>query len=1683
MISCTEFYGQIFENKKVPVFGRNSKHSLFIMLNRSYTQPKRSNVYKNGFIRWVDYLSLSCYIYGNISRKHYSSTERLRRDNDRSSSNSNGPFGTRPRSHWFAPLLLNHNVSTLQTPSLHLIPSRSYSVVTRSFLHRSSSLPKVLLTYSPSSLEPRPFTRSITAIAMRGGAGVIGALSAYVLFQVGQRIDPMQRRRIRKTLHGPQTELKVFRAGALFLQRPEKINFIGEIFNSDPSGPIVVTGPQGSGKTMLIKKCLTSRPGSIYLDLRAQPAQTGEALTRAFVTQAGYLLPPNELLGRAIFTQNVTVGAQTTADEIERAFRLITEVLREEKAKQWVTTMPDRSRRMVPPILTIDELNIPDVAALSEDAAFWRFVEWTMFLTDNRLCHVVFATSLDVAETLDAYPGFRVRRQKVHVDFPRPATVHSYLHNVLNPFLVNVLRAVPRNPPPILPSETAAGSGTSLSDSGENTSGNNNNATEPIDVKPLVSADGTSKSTVTPLTKSTSGGLKDSFDKSSTSTSESLPTITIPKSTKDSSPSPSSTSPISVVDVKTPTTVEIGVPIVTKPKSTDGIGWIKRILTGEETDNVTNNNITSTAMAEAKAIEPSITTASSTPVPDTIKTIQPTVTDKGTDKLASVTSTSSNPETVLNIPSSAVESKEVSLKTNIAVPSTMIKDKHDVSITKEIQTLSQSAATATPTSGKSPISPSDITTANSSVVSSSSLTNKSVSVPPSSTTTPPTVITPAIHPEDMDGEGPSALIAIAQAQAQAAAAAAASTNPMVTATTVLVNSPSVVPSVPSVVVPLVPTVMVVPSSSSTKDTYKGTDGKVSSVIPMANIPNASMDGKSLPSEPKEAVQSDNLKVNSSSSVPQTSVVPTTSTSSISPSAVSGTNPSSVSLSLPNPYAERWVFAPWGLTLPVRHTLEEWEIDRIVDVIGGHLKDLDTVVTAITKGKHWSAALERLVADGADQVERTLEYLLMSADGGPGGNATTTSTTPGSGSGTGTGGGRRTRLRILSASRTVRGTGLPIPSWDYQLRPRPERLAAYGRYLRTWAMLNELAARKYVPRRELLDRIFSGCPHELDFLADAGLVMSVNVKGMTKIEPLHTLETSASSPLEKNIPGTYISASSPRMRFAFRALVQDPRLMKHTNRIRASVKLSLLREEEQVLLRRLPEAVSERSYWYFQAQALLSRDTALRTSVAKELVNMQAAAPVTGSDFLRQGLLTPLLNTDKTGTAIDGNNSATGGGNISVNPSVSTESKLSSLSLNPGGTNSPIPSTPDLPLLGISSLISQFETVNDRMKSYEEEVLNIRKRLTTIRDTISTLETDATATLTMETNEEDDERIRNEIISSTILNPMDNDTNSKNKDTVASNNASDSSRIRNAILERINSDRAVVWALDGLPLPEERLPLYNQQKLWNSKGNDALKNTDGTLKPANGNDAFINTSSSTSATNNDNDKSASSSLTSHGTGNTDNDSPYAFPLRNRYRRLRLYSNSDNNNDSEINYNSSPSSNSSSSSIESTAAWINNSNPRNEYGTSYGRNSHRGVRLRDEDSHIMNTVERSGLHGTNRSQQFGIPWEPDVSYSTGSILNQQNQQNTRRDLRRRYSNSDGYEDYDERTSNEDTSSDSIYAYGGSPYGYSNTSTTNDGYERGGNTTRRGNNDTMVKKSNISTTGRGVFTIRKNGNGNSH
>jgi ABC-type cobalamin/Fe3+-siderophores transport system ATPase subunit len=59
---------------------------------------------------------------------------------------------------------------------------------------------------------------------------------------------------------------------------------------------MIVVGPPGSGKSYLLKRLLSQRRMTIYVDFRREPIVTGEEFMGSFVENSGYSIPtPNEL--------------------------------------------------------------------------------------------------------------------------------------------------------------------------------------------------------------------------------------------------------------------------------------------------------------------------------------------------------------------------------------------------------------------------------------------------------------------------------------------------------------------------------------------------------------------------------------------------------------------------------------------------------------------------------------------------------------------------------------------------------------------------------------------------------------------------------------------------------------------------------------------------------------------------------------------------------------------------------------------------------------------------------------------------------------------------------------------------------------------------------------------------------------------------------------------------------------------------------------------------------------------------------------------------------------------------------------------------------------------------------------------------------------------------------------------
>lgn len=1313
---------------------------------------------------------------------------------------------------------------------------------------------------------------------------LITGIAGYIGLLFFKSSEMNQRRVIARRIRQPQPELRTFKPGPLFLSREEKIEVITDLFGSDPSGPIVITGPQGSGKTKILKQCLAKRAETVYLDLRAQPATTGEAMSLNFIQSAGYIMPPNNVAIRMLMRGGATNTSEQNALEVEKGFRLISEVLRSEKARGWkvVVKKPpmwkaayNKVRKIepeyefVPPLLCIDELNTGDQSGLLDDAAFWRFVDWTVFLTDNRLCHVVYCTSLDVADALDAYPGFRMRRQHIHIDFPRQRNVETYLATKVNPLLESVFFAVNREK---LRAEEAEKQRLRLEAA--------QSARQEAEKR---RENEQRKRASTALLEALDRAVeRKSNEKSSQHQRQAAGSSIIdvyPSAPADAAIAPSHSNQDAAPSADTSATDEQQRAEAVKP---DGF-WtrFKRVWGGED------------ALRSTGTIK---TTASSHASDSTSRKVAPVA---ATSDERQPSSESAAPKATTEPSSSAASVKADSDWKLDAGLATAVADaaKSHASAKPDVVDVAPDASAA------SLAAPVDLAAAAASEAASKAapaLLQPAPSLPPTTiveevekaataassfeelqndadaaasvVVLEPTPKKKEPTPLELAGgdvEGPSVLVAAMRAKERAKAehqqhavdnkgavgspADASPLNVIAQVAALAVKSADVAAASPPTSTPLLAAGDTAPSSG--RDQAPGVAASGQSIAAGALATSSLTSSQSMASGPAAIPFLSSPTAAKDTAAPLPLKSPAETEKTIKGIIAAFTEPGSSSArqhvarhkhaeaaasdaaKQPSDYEYEYIYAPLGQTHSVIYTLDPHEIKTISEVIGGQLTDLHTVVTAITTSKHWRVAVERLVADSVEQVERTLDSLLASADSG--------GQSGGSGGAGGNGaGGRKSRFRPAGLSR---GLGGPLPSWDYHVNPKPDRLAAYQRYLRAWALISELSRSKYLMKRKALDSIFSGVPHELDYLIDAGLVMSINTRSMIKVDLRRRGAQDASETADDFIEasGNLLTAASPRMRRAFQALVKDASMQRHAEKVRIGVRLALLREEEAMILRRMPEIVSERAYWFQQSQSLLNRDTALRTSVAKEFVSLGAAAPVQGAEFLRTGAIVqkPVPVTFGIPTAA-ASSSATKAGSSTSSPaglSLATDNNKNDAASSPtspaasaglsiversaaqgaaesnaansnGSSGShpqhfvvgaeAIASTPDIPMLGIHLLRRQFEDSMENVRACEAEVTSMRSRLVEVRKQIDECEKRAM------------EPLRRLTDAGTMYDDSDSASTSTNAAAAAA------ATVAEVLAEQLQDDKRNRWIMDGVRMDEDERR-HGSSRAGFSGGNDSM----------------------------------------------------------------------------------------------------------------------------------------------------------------------------------------------------------------------------------------------------------------------
>jgi len=202
----------------------------------------------------------------------------------------------------------------------------------------------------------------------------------------------MQVRRIRKTMRllksaGEESERYRRRSGGQEL-RPEIASALAKRWKHTPKSPLLVTGPEGSGKATLIAQSLSSRPMSLYLSTTMSHARSGDAFLRTFADMTGFMVQPSGIFIRSLLRTREE-KSRINQDDIDAMFMATTEALREERDAGWPHGVP---------VLCIEELHNQTKDMLDvKDPSIRRFLDWALYVSGAQLAHVVFLTSIPVA--------------------------------------------------------------------------------------------------------------------------------------------------------------------------------------------------------------------------------------------------------------------------------------------------------------------------------------------------------------------------------------------------------------------------------------------------------------------------------------------------------------------------------------------------------------------------------------------------------------------------------------------------------------------------------------------------------------------------------------------------------------------------------------------------------------------------------------------------------------------------------------------------------------------------------------------------------------------------------------------------------------------------------------------------------------------------------------------------------------------------------------------------------------------------------------------------------------------------------------------------------------------------------------------------------------------------------------
>lgn len=242
---------------------------------------------------------------------------------------------------------------------------------------------------------------------------------AYLVLQYIKFHPITQKKYIHNKLNKPSVELKQHKLK--MFKRDVEIRFLQKWFKGLPTGPMLVVGPAGSGRSHMIRQALNGRKMVIYVDYLKEPVVSGEEFMGTFIQNTGYQIQtPNEI--SKIFMREEQRKNKITAHEAEKALSVIFD---------YFVSLKESNKDYDIPIICLDNFHHQFQVNENIDPFWAKLMDWFMHVTDAKLAHVVLVPAIGFSYPhLFELPGFRSKRVTIYVDFPRIERIRAYIKDV-----------------------------------------------------------------------------------------------------------------------------------------------------------------------------------------------------------------------------------------------------------------------------------------------------------------------------------------------------------------------------------------------------------------------------------------------------------------------------------------------------------------------------------------------------------------------------------------------------------------------------------------------------------------------------------------------------------------------------------------------------------------------------------------------------------------------------------------------------------------------------------------------------------------------------------------------------------------------------------------------------------------------------------------------------------------------------------------------------------------------------------------------------------------------------------------------------------------------------------------------------------------------------------------------------